>query len=248
MLTLKGRTCVFAGATGNIGRGAVKAMAQGGMHVVMVTHNPAGAADIIEELKDLPGKVTAMSNENGDGAVFGEVEKLFGSVDVVINTTGGLDAPLPLEELDVEKLKGKLSHQVAGPFAMMQQAIPYLKKSKSPRIIFCASAGAMSGRADENMIDSIARAGVLTMTRCFASALAKDGITVNCIARSGMINDHAPHKPSDFDVASVADQIPVGHVGTADEFGALTAYLASEEAGFLTGEIITLAGGLQLYR
>ncbi len=78
-----------------IGQGAVRALAEGGMNVVMVTHNPDSAAEIIRELEDCPGKVTAMSNENGDGAVFGEIEKQFGSIDVVINTIGSLDKVRP---------------------------------------------------------------------------------------------------------------------------------------------------------
>lgn len=244
MLTLKNRTCVFAGATGNIGRGAVRALAEGGMNVVMVTHNPAGAADIIEELKDCPGRVTAMSNENGDGAVFGEVEKEFGSVDVVINTTGGLNAPAPLEDLSAEKLDDKLSHQVTEPFKMMAAAVPFLKKSRAGRIIFASTAGSIDGNTAENIVDSIARGGVLTMTKCLARELSKDGITVNCIARSGMINDHEPHKSDDYDVRTFEEAIPAGHAGTAGEFGALISYLASEEGGFMTGQVLNLSGGL----
>lgn len=246
MQTLKGRTCVFAGATGNIGRGAVRALAQGGMNVVMVTHNPANAADIIEELKDCPGQIVAVSNENGDGAVFSDIENKFGSVDVVINTTGGLNAAAPIETLSKEKLNDKLTHQVTDPFLMMQAALPFLRRSKVPRMILTATAGAQNGNLNENIIDSIARGGVLTMTKCLARALASEGITVNCIARSGVINDHAPHKETDFDVTSIADSIPVGHIGTADEFGALVAYIASKESAFVTGQIFNFSGGLQI--
>ena len=246
MLTLKGRTCVFAGATGNIGRGAVRAMAEGGMNVVMVTHNPDGAKDIIEELKDCPGIVTAVSNENGDGACFEEVEKRFGSVDVVINTTGGINKPEVFEKLSEKKLDDKLSHQVTGPFTMAQCAYEYLKRSRNARIIFCATAGAIDGNENENILDSIARGGVITMTRCLARALARDHITVNCIARSGMINDHDPHKADDYDAKEMLPVIPLGHAGSADEFGALVSYIASEEAAFVTGQIFGLSGGLSI--
>lgn len=246
METLKGRTCVFAGATGNIGRGAVRALAEGGMNVVMVTHNPAGAEEIIREMKGLPGRVTAMSNENGDGAVFGDVEKAFGSVDVVINTTGGLDAAADVESADAEVLNAKLRHQVTEPFKMVQAAVPYLKKSTAARVILTATEGAADGFDGENILDSIARGGVLSMTKVLARQLAKDGITVNCIARSGMIDDHAPQRESDYHASSVAGRIPVGHLGSADEFGALTAYIASEEAGFVTGQIFHFSGGLHI--
>lgn len=246
MQTLENRTCVFAGATGNIGRGAVRALAEGGMNVVMVTHNPAGAAAIIEEMQNLPGRVVAMSNANGDGAVFGDVEKEFGSVDVVINTTGGLDAVADFEKVNPDHLDEKLSHQVTEPFKMVQAAMPFLKKSSAGRVILTATEGAVDGFTGENIIDSIARGGVLTMTRALARLLADQGITVNCIARSGMINDHEPQRATDYDVRSIEDQIPVGHAGTADEFGALVAYIASVESGFVTGQIFHLSGGLHI--
>ena len=245
METLKGRTCVFAGATGRIGQGAVKALAEGGMNVVMVTHNPDSAAEIIENLKNCPGKVTAMSNENGDGAVFGEIEKQFGSIDVVINTIGGLDKVEPIEMITEEKLNDKLNHQITLPFMMMQSAIPYLKKSRAPRIIFVSTAGAVDGFEGENIADSIARGGILSATYAMARSLASKRITVNCIARSGMLNDHKPGE-KDFDVKTVEERIPVGHIGTADEFGALVSYIASEEAGFVTGHVFNLTGGIHI--
>ena len=224
MQTLEGRTCVFAGATGQIGQGAVRALAMGGMNVVMVTHNPDTAKEIIAGMQGLPGKVTAMSNANGDGAVFGDIEKEFGSVDVVINTIGSLDAPVPVQEISGELLSDKLNHQVVLPFLMVQAAIPYLERSKAPRIIFASTAGAQDGFTGENMADSIARGGVLTATYCLARELATKGITVNCIARTGLIDDHAPHSPKDFEVKTIAERIPVGRIGTADEFGARGIY------------------------
>ena len=246
MPTVAGRTCVFAGATGQIGRGAVKALAEGGMNVVMVTHNPQSAQSIVEEFSSLPGRVVAMSNEGGDGSVFGEVEKEFGSVDVVINTIGGLDAPVPFEKIQPQVLSDKLEHQVVLPFVMMQAALPYLRKSRVPRMILAATAGAQDGFAGENLADSISRGAVLTATYALARELAKEGITVNCIARSGMVDDHPPRDEKDFSVQSIQGQIPLGRIGTAEDFGALGAYIASEESGFVTGQVFGLSGGLHI--
>lgn len=216
------------------------------MNVVMVTHNPEGAADIVRELEGYPGKVVAMSNENGDGAVFGDIEKQFGSIDVVINTIGSMDSVEPVSEITEEKLNEKLIHQVTLPFMMMKAAIPYLEKSRAPRIIFTSTAGAVDGFEGENVADSIARGGILSATYALARELASRRITVNCIARSGMINDHEPRSEKDFDVKTVEKRIPVGHIGTAEEFGALVAYIASEESAFVTGHIFNLSGGIHM--
>ncbi len=88
MLTLKNRTCVFAGASGQIGRGAVKALAEQGMNVVMITHNPAKAGEIVNEMKDFPGQVIAMNNEDSNEELFSRIYSVFGSADVMVSSTG----------------------------------------------------------------------------------------------------------------------------------------------------------------
>jgi NAD(P)-dependent dehydrogenase (short-subunit alcohol dehydrogenase family) len=246
MHTLKGRTCVFAGATGAIGHGAVEALAKEGMNVIMVTHNPESAGNIVSEMKGYPGQVVAMSNEASNKEVFEKVMHVFGSLDVVITTTGGLLAVAKPEDISDELLDEKMHHQVTEAYNMVRAALPYLEKSPHGRIILTANGGAIDGFSGENIADSIARGGVISMTYTLARALGGRGITVNCIARSGMIDDHTPKAASDFAVASIADRIPVRHIGRADEFGAIVEYIASEEADFVTGHIFNLTGGLHI--
>ena len=92
-LSLAGRTAVFAGGTGNIGSGAVRLLAQNGMNVVLETHNPASADALKEELKDCPGTVDALSNTMGYDELFKTVADTYGSVDVLIISTGDMAAP-----------------------------------------------------------------------------------------------------------------------------------------------------------
>lgn len=266
MLTLKGRTCVIGGGTGAVGRGAVRAMCQNGMNVVLGTHMVEDARSLVEELKDCEGKCVAVSakmifdivTENGvnklveipveEGAFDGNVKfayDRFGSIDVVISNTGAFDAPLPLEEISDEELTKKLNHQVVGAFRSVMSALPYLKKSKAGRILLMASAGARNGFTGEYFCDSVARGAVISMTYALARELLPCGITVNCIAKSGMVNDHEPHGRV-LDMNTLVPQIPVGRIGTADEFGAAVQYLVSEEAGFVTGQVIDLSGGLAI--
>lgn len=246
MLTLAGRTCVFAGATGMVGRGAVRAMVEAGMNVVMVTHNPDSASEIIKSLEGQPGRCVAISNAKGDAEVFADAAEMFGGVDVVISNTGGFNAPKKLEDISTEELEKKVKHQLLGAFEMVQKALPYLEKSKAPRVILMASVGAQDGFIGENICDSIARGAVISMTYCLARELADRSITVNCIAKSGIVNDHPAQKPEHFDCESIKDRIPLGFIGSNDNFGAAVAYLASEEGGFVTGQVLNLSGGLHI--
>lgn len=246
MLNLEGRTCVIAGATGNVGIGAVKQLAEAGMNVAMVTHDIERASAICDELKEYPGVVTFISNENGDDMVFDKAAEIFGSIDVVICNTGGMDNPIPVETVKPEQLNTKLSHQVTNTFMMVQAAIPYLKNSRAPRIILTTSVGSVNGYDGESIVDSISRGGVISMTYALARKLAASGITVNCIAKGGLINDHQPVAGRDLDITECVSDIPMGVLGTANEFGGLILYIASEESAFITGQIFNLSGGLQL--
>ncbi len=246
MLTLKGRTCVFAGGTGVVGRGAVLAMAAGGMNVVLGTHNVESAEAIVREAEGLPGRVVYGSKEKPYFQEAENIVKEFGSIDVLISNTGAFDAPLPLDEITEEDLAKKLTHQISGAFGMVKRYLPYLRQSKAGRIILNASAGAQDGFDGENLVDSVARGGVISLTYALARQLAGEGITVNCIAKSGIVNDHAPRSPKNFDVATVADRIPVGVVGTTENYGALVSYIVSEEANFITGQVFNLSGGLHI--
>ncbi len=246
MLTLEGRTCVFAGATGMVGRGAVRALVQAGMNVVMVTHNPGDAEEIIESLAGEPGRCIAVSNARDDEDVFRDVAEKFGCVDVIISNTGGFNAPKRFEDITLEELTEKMYHQVNGAWSMVHKALPYLERSRAGRVLFMSSAGAQDGFDGENICDSVARGAIISLTYCLAREFASRGITVNCIAKSGIVNDHPPRKPEHFDCNSIKGRIPLGRIGSSDEFGAAVAYLASEEAGFVTGQVINLSGGVHI--
>lgn len=243
MNTLHGRTCVFAGGTGKLGAQAVRELAASGMNVVLLTHNTSRAEQIVAELHDLPGHICTLFD--GDGTdPYMEVEKRFGSVDVVINAMGSMESPMLIEAISEVYLDFKIQHQIKDVFRMVQQAIPYLKNSREGRIILTATCGADTGFAGENLLDSMTRGSTIALTKALAGMLAAERITVNCIARSGMESDHGKEREAGFDPASILRSIPLGRLGSAAEYAALIGYLASEESGFLTGQILHLGGGL----
>jgi len=244
MLTLEGRTAVMPGATGHQGAGAVRILAASGMNVLMPTHNPDNAAALIASLpEEQRARVLAISNEAGDEAAFDFAVEKFGSVDVLIPNQGGPVHPMALEAVTAELIEKVFRHQVIGSFEFVRAGLPYLRKSRAGRVILMSTPGARNGLVEEGIADNIGRAGLLSMTASLSRALIAQGITVNCIVKSGLEDDHPPRDPSDPGAKGMVGRIPAGRNGTPDEFGAAVAWLASEEAGYVTGQIVNLSGG-----
>ena len=245
-MTLNGRNCLFSGATGRIGQEAVYMLAQGGMNIFISSHSPEEAERTRSHCAGLPGKIFLHSNRESKDAMLQNIFEEHGSIDVLISKIGGPEPSLPPEEVTDELLDRKLHHQITNVYAAIRCALPYLKKSRAPRIILTSSIGAVNGFTGDSIPDSIAGGAVIAMTKCLASRLLADGITVNCIAMSGMLNDHEPARQQGVDSESLIQDIPMGRTGKSAEYGALIAYLASEESAFTTGHVFTLDGGLLL--
>ena len=241
MLTLKNRTCVFAGGTGEIGRKAVEYMLKDGMNVVLVTHNRKDAEAIVKDYEGPEGKCVIMDNVKDRKDAYRQVYEQFGSLDVFISKTGQLEKPLPLDEFDPNVLNELFDRQVTNVFKGIMDALPYLRESKHGRILLFSNIGSFTGSEKENLADYIVRASVNSMVLSLSRLLAKDKITVNGISFSGLIQDH---KGKGLDSNDYLDEIPLKRIGTSEDLGALVEYLVSEESRFVTGEIIRLSGGL----
>lgn len=236
METLIGRTAVMTGASGWEGAGVVRALLNGGMNVAVVTHMRSQADQLAESVKNLPGKCIVIEDSSWDD-ICQFVYDTFGSIDVVIPNQGAPISRKTMEETNDSFFNEKLHHQIVSSFDIVKASLPYLRKSRAPRIILMSSAGGQIGSSEEFVADGTARGGVIAMTYSMAREFAHEGITVNCIARAGI-------KKETYKKGSNA--IPLERYGTPDEFGAAVAYLASEEAGFVTGQIINLSGGLTI--
>ncbi len=242
MLNLNGRVAVMAGATGHQGEGVVQALTEAGMRVVMVTHNPGPAQELIQKLGKWGELCTFFSNEMSDVEVMASVYEQYGSVDVIIPNQGSPGKRQALLEITQEDFARKYNHYVWMSFSMVQAALPYLKRSKAGRIILMSDLGGMEGALDGGLCDCAAKGGVIAMTRYLARELAGDHITCNCIIKAGLEDDHIPREG--LGAKAMIPRIPEGRNGRSEEFGAMVQYLASEEAGYVTGQLLELSGGM----
>lgn len=257
MQTLSGRTCIFAGASGGDGVEAVKALCQGGMNVVMMTHQPAQAQRLLDEIASLgyPGKCVAVQDGNAqnppipDEEVFRQVAEQFGTIDVVISNTGGDGFEDSIDSVDQKQLLREVDHLLGGSYNMLKCALPYLRKSSAPRVIFMTTVEGVRGGKLESFTNAVAKGAVLSLAKNCAARLAPEGINVNCISK-GAIERLAPPPhpgaPVFKDMTALLPFIPQGRMGTPKDLANAICYLASEESAYVTGTVLDLSGGLSL--
>ena len=255
MQTLKGRTCVFAGATNGDGRDTAKALCAAGMNVILMTHAPEYAQSLYEEIKaaGYPGDcaissvIVGENNPDKDKNVYDEIEKKYGSIDVVICNTGGNGTADSIDTVSQEDLMKSINHLCGGSYKSLKTALPYLRRSKCPRVIFMTTIEGCSGGTYESFANAVAKGAVRSLTLNCARRLASEGIPVNCVSK-GAIPRIEPQQPDAAHPELMLPEIPMGRLGTPVDLANVICFLASEECSYITGQIIELSGGMNLGR
>lgn len=258
MQTLADRVCVAAGVSGGDGVSAVKALCKAGMTVVMMTHQPAQAKALLEEVSiaGYPGKCAVFQDGNTqtpqipDEEVYKEIYDKFGSIDVIISNTGADGFEDSIDSVGTDTLLREVGHLVGGSYSMLKCALPYLRKSKAPRVIFMTTVEGVRGGKLESFTNAVAKGAVVSLAKNCAARLAPEGITVNCIQKGSIMR--LPHegvsdpKRMEKDTSAWLAYIPMGRVGTPEDLAQAICFLASEESGYTTGTVLDLSGGLSL--
>ncbi len=252
MQTLAGRTCIFAGGSGGDGVDTAKALCRGGMNVVLMTHQASQAQALVDEINSAgyEGQCIAVEGKNGpaehDPEILAELEQRFGSIDVVIANTGADGKRDDIETVDAERMIKDIGHLAGGSFKMLQTAIPFLKKSRAPRVIFMTTVEGCQGGTHESFANAVAKGTVRSLIVNSAARLAKYGITVNGISKGAIPRTVGHMDPDSPKPEEILSQIPLGRIGSPTDLAGAVCFLASEESGFITGDILQVAGGLQL--
>lgn len=253
MQTLKGRTCIMAGATAGDGPETVRTLCAGGMNVAVLSHQPQAARRLLEDMK-AAGYEGRCYLAAGDGEKekpraerFREIYERFGSIDVVISNTGGDGMEDSLETLDPGVLSDSMRHLVCGSLELLQAGLPYLRESNAPRVIFMTTVDGCMGGTGESLANAVAKGAVRALTLNVAARLAGEKITVNCIAK-GAIPRMEPLPKGGVDAAKRLLSIPMGRLGTQEDLAGVICFLASEESGYITGQVFELCGGMNLGR
>ncbi len=247
--TLEGRTAVVDGGSGELGVEVARAFLDGGMNVCIVCSKEEKAKAACSVLTGYGDRLLATWG-GGIRALDTTMDK-FGGVDVIFPLNGTPPSPKSLEDITPDYFSFVLHGHCEEAYSMMRKAVPYLEKSKAPRVLFLANDEAQSGGLDCGLAYNTAKGGVIAMTYSAAKMLAPKGITVNCIAVGSIYNrsvlgaaesDQTPPP----ELRTRPEDVPLGRLGTPQDVAAAACFLASEEAGFITGEILNVSGGLHM--
>ena len=236
------RTVLISGGDRGIGAAAARAFYRAGYRVAILYHCNAEAADALQ--KELPG-VTAVQCDVASRAscelAFRAAEQALSRVDVLVSNAGIAQQKL-FTDITPEEWQHMLDVNLTGAFHLCQLALPGMIRRKAGRILTVSSMWGQTGGSCE-VHYSAAKAGLIGLTKALAKEEGPSGITVNCVA-PGVIDTDMMAAFTAEDKAALAEETPVGRLGSADEVAQLLVFLAGEGAGYITGQVFGVNGGL----
>jgi len=237
-----GRCVLISGGDRGIGAAAARAFWQAGYRVAVLYHTHAEAAAALE--KELPGLLAVqcdVASRASCEVAFHTVEQAVGHVDVLVSNAGIAQQKL-FTDITPEEWQHMLDVNLSGAFHLCQLALPDMIRRKAGRILTVSSMWGQTGGSCE-VHYSAAKAGLIGLTKALAKEEGPSGITVNCVA-PGVIDTDMMAAFTAEDKAALAEETPVGRLGSADEVAQLLVFLAGESAGYITGQVFGVNGGL----
>ncbi len=244
MFTLEGKTVLVTGAAGGIGRAIVKTLHSLGA-VVGITDISKEALDAFaSELKDRVFVFEAdLTNAESIKELIKSAENQMGKIDILVNNAGITKDGLAMRMTD-DQFKGVLDVNLIAPFMLMRAVMPFMMKRRYGRIINMASiVGVMGNAGQANYCAS--KGGLIAMSKAVAAEMASRGVTVNCVA-PGFVQTRMTDVLPDEVKAKMLSSIPLARLGQPQDIANAVAFLASEEAGYITGQTLHVNGGMAM--
>jgi 3-oxoacyl-[acyl-carrier protein] reductase len=250
MTVLQGTIALVTGAEVGIGRATAVELARRGADIVAHYYSSdVGPESVVRDVEALGRRAVAVQADltHGDEVtrVFAEADRAFGGLDVLVNNAGGLLGRQPLVEMTEAFYRQVMDVNVLTTFLCCQAAARVMIPRKQGAIVNLTSLAAHNGGGPGASVYAAAKAAVLTLTKAYAKELAPHGVRVNAVS-PGLIGGtpfHTTFTPADAFAASVKT-IPLGRAGEPADVARVIAFLASPDAGFLTGETIEINGGM----
>ncbi|MBI9046898.1 MAG: 3-oxoacyl-ACP reductase FabG [Anaerolineaceae bacterium] len=249
MNNISGKVALVTGSSRGIGAGIARSLAKEGINVAVNFFSAEKEAEKVTEqciacgVKAIPFKADVSKPEEIEQLI-GQVESQLGPIDILVNNAGR-NWLRPIMEISVEEWDQTINLNLRSHFLTSKGILPGMIERGWGRIIGISSISGQRGGLSGDVDYSAAKAGIFGLTRCLARYVADKNITVNAIGLGYIWTEGLIDVPEERR-NKIIDQIPVGRFGNVDECGAVAAFLASEAAAYITGEVLTVNGGVHI--
>ena len=246
-MLLKDRVALVTGGSQGIGRACALVLAEAGADVAICGRNVEKLSAVVQELQATGRRALALTVDVIDPvqvkAAFAECVKQLGKLDILVNNAGVTKDTLLLR-MKMEEWETVINTNLRGAFLCTQEAVKLMVRQRYGRVINISSVVGQTGNAGQaNYVAS--KAGIEGFTRSVAQEVASRNVTVNAIA-PGFVATAMTDVLADAIKSKLLEKIPMGRMGTDREIACGVRFLASEEAGYITGQVLHINGGLYM--
>ncbi len=244
---LTGRVAIITGGAGGIGKATAFKMVREGASVALLDIISDEAARVAQDLQGTGGKALGMkvdiSRKDEVDRAAEEVLQHYGKVDILVNNAGVV-RPAALEKVREEDWEAAVGVNLKGTFFCTQAVVPAMKKNRYGKIVNVGSRASLG--KEERTVYGATKAGLIGVTRTWALELAPYNINVNYIGPGPIATElfMAANPKDSPKTRAIIDGVPLKRMGLPEDVANLAAFLASEEASFITGQTIFICGGL----
>jgi|TARA_B110000091_G_C13669078_1_gene412945 3-oxoacyl-[acyl-carrier protein] reductase len=245
MFNLKNKVAVITGASRGIGKSIAEFYAKAGAHVTCVSRNKDTLNDVVQSIISNGGSASTNAFDVSNYIEFqnniNEIVKEYGTIDILVNNAG-ITIDKLIMRMNEDDWNKVLDVNLKGAFNGIKSVTRIMMKARSGRIINISSVVGLTGNSGQANY-AASKAGLIGLSKASAKELSSRGITVNCIA-PGYINTDMTANITDENKENLYSQIPLGRIGNPNDIATAALFLASDEAGYITGQTLTVDGGM----